>query len=487
MIAPFPAPPMSTEEYGVVRETGFQNASRSPLSTFSIDVDTASYANVRRYLTGGGLPPKDAVRIEELVNYFSYDYPDASGTDPFAVHAEVAACPWNPNHRLVAIGLQGKRIDTTDLPASNLVFLVDVSGSMSSPDKLPLLKQSLRLLVDELRPQDRVAIVAYAGASGLVLGPTPGNRKDRILEALERLESGGSTAGAAGIQLAYKVAEEHFARGGNNRVILATDGDFNVGVTSEGELEALIEQKRKSGVYLSVLGFGTGNIKDNKMSVLAEKGNGNYAYIDSLLEARKVLVRQMGGTLLTIAKDVKLQVELNPARVKSYRLVGYESRMLKAEDFRDDRKDAGEMGAGHTVTALYEIVPVGSPDAAPGVDPLKYQRSEVTESARASSELMTVKARYKPPQASASRPIEVVVRDGGGDLRGASENFRFAAAVAEWGMLLRDSEYKGTADIGQVLDLAKAARGEDEGGLRAEFIRLVELSRSLLQSSTRER
>jgi len=399
------------------------------------------------------------------------------------VHAEVATCPWSPEHRVVLIGLQGKRIDTGHLPPSNLVFLLDVSGSMNAPDKLPLLKKALTLLVGQLRPQDQVAIVTYAGASGLVLKPTSGNEKDRILEALERLQPGGSTAGAAGIQLAYKVAREQFAAGGNNRVILATDGDFNVGVTSESALEALIEEQRRTGVYLSVLGFGTGDLKDNRMSVLAEKGNGNYAYIDSLLEARKVLVSQMGGTLVTIAKDVKLQVEFNPAKVASYRLVGYESRMLRAEDFRDDRKDAGDMGAGHTVTALYEVVPVGSSEGVSRIDPLKYQRIEVTDGARSSAELMTVKVRYKPPQSPASRPLEVLVRDSGADFRNASENFRFAAAVAEWGMLLRDSDYKGAASVDQVLDAARGARGRDEDGLRAEFIRLVELSRSLRSSA----
>lgn len=465
----------NTEEYGHRDDNQWQSAHRQPLSTFSIDVDAASYGNVRRFLREGSLPPKDAVRVEEMINYFHYDYPNPRGAHPFSVTTELGRAPWNPAHRLALIGLQGQRMSLGELPPNNLVFLIDVSGSMNSSDKLPLLKSAFRLLVNELRDEDRVAIVVYAGAAGLVLPPTLGNQKARILEAIDRLEAGGSTAGGAGIQLAYQVARDNFQSEGNNRVILATDGDFNVGVSSDGGLIRMIEERRQDGVFLTVLGFGSGNLKDSKMEQLADKGNGHYAYVDDLLEAKKVFVQELGATLFTIAKDVKFQVEFNPARVKSYRLVGYENRLLADRDFNDDTKDAGEMGAGHSVTALYEIVPVdgneGGEDGA--VDPLRYQgRPRAT----GSGDWFTVKLRYKPPQASTSRLFERTVR---AETGAPSVDFRFASAVASFGMLLRDSEHKGRATFTSVLAAARGARGADEEGYRAEFIRLVETASSL--------
>lgn len=469
------------EGYNRIYENSYQRASNNPLSTFGIDVDTASYSNVRRFINSGVMPPKDAVRLEELINYFTYDYPQPKGDRPFSINTEVANAPWNPQHKLVHIGLQGKSISTKDLPPSNLVFLIDVSGSMNSPDKLPLLKASLKYLVSELRAKDSVTIVVYAGAAGLVLPPTPGNQKEKILDSLDKLQAGGSTAGGAGIQLAYKVAKENFIKQGNNRVILATDGDFNVGTSSDGELVRLIEEKREQGVFLSVLGFGTGNLQDAKMEQLADKGNGNYAYIDSLLEAKKVLVTQMGGTLFTIAKDVKIQVEFNPAKVLAYRLVGYENRVLQNQDFNDDKKDAGELGAGHSVTAIYEIIPVGvaSDVKLPEVDPLKYQPNPVTQSASQTDELMQVKFRYKKPNETVSQLITQSVIDKPVKLENTSANFRFAAAVAAFGMVLRDSEYKGTANFDEVLRLASQAKGEDKEGYRADFLRLVESCKTL--------
>ena len=412
--------------------------------------------------------------MEEMINYFRYDYPNPHGEHPFSVTSELGRAPWNPSHRLALIGLQGQRMSLGELPPNNLVFLVDVSGSMNSPDKLPLLKSAFRLLVNELRDEDRVAIVVYAGAAGLVLPPTTGDHKSRILEAIDRLEAGGSTAGGAGIQLAYQVARDNFSSEGNNRVILATDGDFNVGISSDGELIRMIEARRQSGVFLTVLGFGTGNLKDSKMEQLANKGNGHYAYIDDLLEAKKVFVQELGATLYTIAKDVKMQVEFNPARVKSYRLVGYENRLLADRDFNDDTKDAGEMGAGHSVTALYEIVPVGGDEGDDGaVDTLRYQGRPKTTG---SGDWFTVKLRYKPPQGSTSRVFERVVRNETG---APSADFRFASAVASFGMLLRDSEHRGQATFSAVLAMARAARGTDEEGYRAEFIRLVETAATL--------
>ncbi|MGL1889736.1 MAG: von Willebrand factor type A domain-containing protein, partial [Reichenbachiella sp.] len=391
----------NTEEYDGINENIFHNAKTKPLSTFSIDVDAASYSNMRRFITNGQQPPKDAVRIEEMINYFNYDYAQPKGDVPFSVNTEIAVAPWNPKHQLVHIGLQGKEVDTEGLPASNLVFLLDVSGSMNNADKLPLLKSGFKLLVQQLRPEDRVAIVVYAGAAGVVLPSTSGDRKGDILKALDQLEAGGSTAGGAGIRLAYKIAKDNFKIGGNNRIILATDGDFNIGESSNASMEELIEEKREEGVFLTVLGFGTGNYKDSKMETIADKGNGNYAYIDNILEAKKVLVNEFGGTLFTIAKDVKLQVEFNPNLVQAYRLIGYENRALRDEDFNDDKKDAGELGSGHTVTALYEIIPVGVDREFTAVDPLKYQESNAT-SAATSSELLNIKLRYKAPDGTKS-------------------------------------------------------------------------------------
>ncbi|MCC3456443.1 VWA domain-containing protein [Microcoleus sp. PH2017_08_TRC_O_A] len=491
-VTPLPSPtttalPAQTQQfdregYNRIYDNPYQRASNNPLSTFGIDVDTASYSNVRRFINSGVMPPKDAVRLEELINYFTYDYPQPKGDRPFSINTEVANAPWNPQHKLVHIGLQGKSISTKNLPPNNLVFLIDVSGSMNSPDKLPLVKASLKYLVSELRAKDSVTIVVYAGAAGLVLPPTPGNQKEKILDSIDKLEAGGSTAGGAGIQLAYKVAKDNFIKQGNNRVILATDGDFNVGVSSDGELVRMIEEKREQGVFLSVLGFGTGNLQDAKMEQLADKGNGNYAYIDSLLEAKKVLVTQMGGTLFTIAKDVKIQVEFNPAKVQAYRLVGYENRVLQNQDFNDDKKDAGELGAGHSVTAIYEIIPVGvaSDVKLPEVDPLKYQPNPATASTSQTDELMQVKLRYKNPNETVSQLITQSVIDKPVKLENASANFRFAAAVAAFGMVLRDSEYKGAASFDQVLKLASQAKGEDKEGYRAEFIRLVENCKTLV-------
>lgn len=469
-------PPRDREQYDRIEDNPFLAVRSNPMSTFSVDVDRASYGNVRRFITNGARPPKDAVRIEELINYFPYDLPEPTGADPVRITTDVMPAPWQPRHQLVRIALQSKRIATEQLPPNNLVFLIDVSGSMMSPDKLPLVKQSLRLLVDQLRPQDRVAIVAYAGNAGLVLPSTSGDEKVRISDAIDRLEAGGSTAGGAGIVLAYATARANFLADGNNRVIIATDGDFNVGATG-GDLERLIELKRSEGVYLTVLGFGTGNYQDAMMEKLAKKGNGNYAYIDELNEARKMLVREMGATLLTVANDVKLQVEFNPAAVQGYRLIGYEDRLLRDEDFNDDRKDAGDMGTGHQVTALYEVVPVGVDGTVTlrGVDAPRYQApAPATVGAR--NELLFVKLRYKKPGNSASQLMQQAVRTNSG--RGTTDT-RFAAAVAQFGMLLRDSEYKGTSSAAQVLEQARAALGDDEGGYRAAFVELVERWRRL--------
>jgi len=473
------AEPMNTENYAVIEESRFLPAGTNPRSTFSIDVDAASYTNVRRFLTSGQRPPKDAVRIEELLNYFRYDYPEPDGKDRFSVTTDLAVAPWAPEHRLLRIGIKGRSLRTESVPPSNLVFLLDVSGSMQPPNKLPLVKQAFRLLVQELRPQDRVAIVVYAGAAGLVLPSTPGTDKATILAALDRLEAGGSTAGGAGLRLAYEVAKQHYDRGGNNRVILATDGDFNVGESSDAAMVRLIEERRDQGIFLTVLGFGTGNLKDSRMEQIADKGNGHYAYVDNLNEARRVFVREFAGTLVTIAKDVKIQVEFNPAKVAAYRLVGYENRALRNEDFADDRKDAGELGAGHTVTALYEIVPVGASLEGTGgdLDDLKYQTIR-PRSGLNTDEWLTVQLRYKEPDGTTSRLLTHPVRV----RRPAAEpsgDFRFAAAVAAFGLVLRESEYRGTASLDQVLQLARGAEGRDPDGERAEFVRLVESARLL--------
>ena len=477
--APEPAEPTSGETYDSLEDNPFELVGNTPLSTFSIDVDTASYSNLRRFINNGQRPPKDAVRIEELINYFTYEYPQPTGDRPFSIDTETAAAPWNENHQLVRIALQGKKIAAENLPPSNLVFLLDVSGSMNDPNKLPLLKSAFRMLVNELNAEDRVSIVVYAGAAGVVLPPTPGNEKETILEAIEKLNAGGSTAGGEGIQLAYKLAQENFLEAGNNRVILASDGDFNVGISSDTELVKLIEGEREKGVFLTTLGFGSGNLQDAKMEKLANKGNGNYAYIDNELEARKVLVTQMGGTLLTIAKDVKIQVAFNPEKVQAYRLIGYENRRLQTQDFEDDTKDAGELGAGHTVTALYEVIPVGVPlDVEVAQNPAPEPNPEISFDDNA---LMQVNLRYKEPKGSESQLLSSTVLDTGGSFEKASENFQFAAAVASYGMILRDSPYKGDASLEQALTLAQESQGVDLDGYRAEFIRLIQSSEKLVK------
>jgi Ca-activated chloride channel family protein len=463
-------PEGNTEKYARVDESRFVSPRQHPLSTFSVDVDTASYANVRRFLGEEQLPPPDAVRIEELLNYFRYDYPPSE--EAVSVHTEVGDCPWNGEHRLVLVAVRGRTPAPRLLPpARNLVFLVDVSGSMDSPDKLPLLKASLERLIEQLGPRDRLAIVVYAGAAGLVMNSTPGDRHADMKAALAVLQAGGSTNGGEGIQLAYRVARENFLPEGVNRVVLATDGDFNVGVTSDGGLTRLIETEREGGVYLSVLGFGRGNLGDSTMEALADRGNGNYAYVDSLREAEKVLVREGDATLVTVAKDVKIQVELNPARVSGYRLIGYENRRLQDEDFRDDAKDAGEIGAGGSVTALYEIVPIGAPAPVGRVDPLKYQAPVATAAGAAAAELMTVKVRFKSPVGGASTGIETVVADVASP--DGAPNLHFASAVAEFGLLLRGSPFKAQASYGHALKEARSARGDDPYGDRAEFEALV--------------
>ena len=473
-------PPKDREQYDEIVENAFLAVSAEPMSTFSIDVDRASYSNVRRFIMQDGQrPPRDAVRIEELVNYFPYDYADPSGDDPIAIHTEVGPAPWKPQHQLVRIGLQARRVKLDNLPPSNFVFLLDVSGSMMDDDKLPLVKSAMQMLVRELRPTDRVAIVVYAGAAGLVLPSTPGSQKDKILAAIEQLEAGGSTAGGAGIRLAYDQAVANFIRGGNNRVILATDGDFNVGASSDAEMVQLIEEKRQTGVFLTVLGVGEGNLQAAKMEKLADKGNGNYSYLDTISEAQKVLVHELGGTLYTVAKDVKIQVEWNPARVRGYRLIGYENRMLRNEDFADDKKDAGEVGSGHSVTALYEIVPVGvETDVTIRMpDSLRYQKRTTQPAANAGAELLFVKVRYKQPDGDQSRLLTQPVLAGA--LATPSTDFQFQAAVAEFGLLLRNSEFRGKAEIGHVIAAAREARGSDPDGYRAEFVRLAEAMRGI--------
>jgi len=482
-----PAPTPNTEAYDRVTDNPFIRTTQENLATFSIDVDTASYANVRRFLTQNQLPPADAVRIEELVNYFSYDYAQPTGNAPIAPNMEVAAAPWNPANRLVRIGVKAREVNANRRPSSNLVFLIDVSGSMSSPEKLPLVKAGLNMLVERLGENDSVSIVVYAGNSGLVLPPTSGMRKETIRQAIDNLQPGGSTNGASGIQLAYNQAIGNFQRGGVNRVILMTDGDFNVGITNQGDLTRLIEDRAKSGVFLSVLGFGMG--KDSTLEKLADQGNGNYAYIDNLAEARKVLVEEMSGTLITVAKDVKIQVDFNPARVEAYRLIGYENRVLRTEDFNNDAKDAGDMGAGHTVTALFEVVPKGGQIPGPSVDPSKYTQPQGAGAARgggaangaSSNEMLTLRVRYKLPDADNSTRMDVPLVDRVAAFERATTDFRFAASVAEFGMILRNSPYKGTARMDSVLDIAEGAVGPDRNGYRKEFITLVQRARNLIR------
>jgi secreted protein with Ig-like and vWFA domain len=468
----------SGERYQPLVENAFAEVSQAPLSTFSIDVDTAAYANVRRFLNQGVLPPADAVRLEEMINYFPYDYEQPDGAHPFSVQVDVAEAPWKPTHRLARIAIRGREIERDRLP-SNLVFLVDVSGSMGEPNKLPLVKQSLHLLAEQLQDRDRVAIVTYASSSGVALESTAD--KTTLRAGIDALRPGGSTHGASGIQLAYEQAQKHFIKEGVNRVLLCTDGDFNVGISSPHELEKLIKEKARSGVFLSVLGYGTGNLQDYTMETLADKGNGNYAYIDSLGEARKVLVEQMHGTLVTIAKDVKIQVEFNPAQVASYRLIGYENRLLAKEDFNNDQKDAGEIGAGHTVTAFYEIVPVSvrQPDGRPLVDGLKYQRPAAPPVLATSDEMLTVKLRYKLPEAHTSQLIEVPLNDSASRLADAPKEFQFATAVVGFGMLLRQSAAAGELGWEEVRKLALQSKGADPLGYRGEFIQLIEKARGL--------
>jgi Ca-activated chloride channel family protein len=460
----------NTEEYSSIKENIFLDVEKNPLSTFSIDVDTASYSNLRRFINNKQIPPKDSVRIEEMLNYFTYNYSEPKGKDPFSINLEMTQSPWNKENKIIKIGLQGKKIDTKKMPPTNIVFLIDTSGSMEDESKLPLLKSAYKLLVNELREQDKVSIVAYAGSAGVVLEPTSGIYKDKIIQAIDNLQAGGSTAGGEGIELAYKLAEDNFKINGNNRVILATDGDFNVGTSSEGDLVRLIEQKREKGVFLSVLGFGMGNYKDSKMEQLADKGNGNYAYIDTIKEAKKVFVEQMGSTLLTIAKDVKLQLEFNPSKIKSYRLIGYENRKLNNEDFNDDKKDAGEMGSGHSVTALYEIIPIGvNSKYIKSVDKLKYQETNKTIES-INDELLTVKFRYKNPKEDKSQLITKILKDEEINLNKISNDFKFALSVAEMGMILKDSEFKGSSNIDNILKLSSNAINDE---YRKEFIKMV--------------
>lgn len=483
-----PAPVMNTESYNSRQENGFISTANDQLSTFSIDVDTASYANIRRFLTGGQLPPVGAVRIEEMINYFDYSLP-APKTEPFALSAELGQAPWNEKHNLLKISLKAKELEVKDLAPSSLVFLIDVSGSMRQPNKLPLLQKSLHMLVDQLSAKDRVAIVTYAGADRVVLPPTPGDNKKEIREAIDGLVSGGSTHASSGIHTAYRLAEQVYMPGGNNRVILASDGDFNVGVTSRGELKELISKKKESGIFLTVLGFGMGNYADDTMELLADSGNGNYAYIDSLLEAKKVLIKERASTLYTLARDVKLQIEFNPEAIGAYRLLGYENRILADEDFNDDSKDAGEIGLGHTVTALYELIPAGSTDL-PNVDPLKYSKTGNIAAANKTNnrsqyrgEAATIKLRYILPQSANSVKRELVVKNEPQPLEATTNDFRFSAAVAGFGMLLQKSAYAGSTSYDQLLMLAKGSRGTDDEGYRAEFIRLLEMA-SLLQPAT---
>jgi Ca-activated chloride channel family protein len=472
----------NTNEFDHITDNPFLRPRENPLSTFSIDVDTAGYSIVRTFLQQGELPPKSAVRIEELVNYFDYDYPPPDDGRPFAVRAEAGPAPWNTGHILARIAIKGRELPAAKRPPVNLVFLLDVSGSMDGPNRLPLVKTAMTMLVDELGPQDKVAICVYAGAAGTVLQPTGGDDKDRIVGALRRLNAGGSTAGGEGIQLAYSLAEQNFNPTAVNRIILCTDGDFNVGITNRSALVDLIKQKANSGVYLTVLGFGMGNFHDGTLKQLASNGNGNYGYIDTIEEANKILVRQLSGTLVTIANDVKIQVEFNPATVGAYRLIGYENRLLRAEEFNDDTVDAGDIGAGHTVTAFYEIIPPGAEaNALPGVDPLRYavQRDEGDAAAAFAGELATVKIRYKRPGETSSDLLSFPVRTQ--EVRRAGESsadFTFAAAVAAFGMLLRDSPYKGSTDFDMVQAMAESSIGTDQFGYRRSFTQLVRAART---------
>jgi len=472
------------ESYKAIVENQFTAPTTTPLSTFAVDVDAASYSNFRRFINAGQLPPKDAVRIEEMINYFHYDLSGPTNNDPVAIHTELAAAPWNPQHRLLRIGLKAKDVKTDKLPPSNLVFLIDVSGSMNEANKLPLVKASMKMLVDQLRPNDNVAIVVYAGQVAVKLPSTPGDQKTKIKEVIDNMDAGGSTAGGAGIMMAYQIAKEKFIKGGNNRIILATDGDFNVGPASDKDMQTLIEDERGSGVSISILGFGMGNLKDSKMETMADKGHGNYAYIDNITEATKSMVTEFGGTLFTVAKDVKLQIEFNPAKVQAYRLLGYENRLMAKEDFNNDKKLGGDMGVGHTVTALYEIIPTGVKDTfTNSVDPLKYQKTDAKVVLNNSPEMVTIKFRYKQPDGDKSKMEQVAVLDAPKALSKTSDDFRFAASVAELGLLLRDSEFKQQSSFKDLIGMAKGAKGKDDEGYRAEFIRLAESAKLLSKSS----
>lgn len=464
---------VNSEEYGTYRENRFVSVKQEALSTLSLDVDAASYSNIRRMINAGKMPEKDAVRIEEMINYFSYNYAEPKGEHPVNINAQITVSPWNKDYKIARIAVKAQSIPTENLPSSNFVFLIDVSGSMMGPTRLDLVKSSLKMLTNNLRATDRVAIVVYAGAAGIVLPSTEGKNKQKIIDALDGLTAGGSTAGGAGIQLAYKIAERNFIKGGNNRIILCTDGDFNVGVSSNEGLENLIAEKRKTGIFLTVLGYGMGNYKDKQLQTLAEKGNGNHAYIDNIQEANRVLVQTFGSTLFTVAKDVKLQIEFNPQHVSAYRLIGYESRLLNKEDFNDDTKDAAELGAGHTVTALYEIVPVGVQNKYGGVDPLKYQKTtKKTVENAISDEWLTVKLRYKAPDSDKSKKMEIALKKS--DLnKNIDKDFNFAMAVAMFGQMLRKSDFVGTSSYDKVLALARDGIDNDDYGYKMEFVRLV--------------
>ncbi|KAF2331168.1 vWA domain-containing protein [Flavobacterium ginsenosidimutans] len=465
-------PEANTESYAELEENPFESPLKEPLSTFSIDVDNASYTNIRRFINEGQKVPKDAVRVEEMINFFKYKYPQPDGEHPFSINTEYSDCPWNKNSRLLKIGLQGKNIPMANLPASNLVFLVDVSGSMDEQNKLPLLKESMKVLVKELRSIDKVSIVVYAGSAGVVLEPTSGDNKDEIMDAFDDLHAGGSTAGGEGIELAYKLAQQNFIKEGNNRVVIATDGDFNVGASSDDDMLKLIEQKRESGVFLTVLGFGMGNYKDSKMEILADKGNGNYAYIDNIQEANRFLGKEFKGSMFAIAKDVKIQIEFNPNHVQAYRLIGYENRKLNAEDFKNDKIDAGELGSGHSVTALYEIVPAGvESDYVPS--DLKYTKTPKV-AGNHSDELATVKFRYKKPDGNKSIEIVNVIADKKTDLENSSQDFKFTTAVSWFGLKLRESKYIANSSSSDIKRLAKSGLSNDEEGYRSEFVRLVD-------------
>lgn len=471
----------NSEQYQKVAENSFKITAQEPLSTFSIDVDKASYANIRRYLNNNSLPPKDAVRVEEMINYFNYDIALEKSIHPFVLKTEMTNSPWDVNKKLVHITLKAPEINLSEAPQNNLTFLIDVSGSMNSNDKLPLLIESMKLLIDKMRPEDKISIVVYAGAAGLVLSPTSGKDKAKIYSALDKLEAGGSTAGGQGIELAYKIAKVNFITNGNNRIILATDGDFNVGIYNINDLTKLIEQKRETGIYLSVLGFGTGNINDVTMETLADKGNGNYNYIDGILEGKKVLVSELGGTLYTVAKDVKIQIEFNPKYVKLYRLIGYENRMLATEDFNNDKKDAGELGAGHCVTAIYEIITNAS--ATSSIDSLKYQKTSLTTLANG-DEMMNLKVRYKKLNDTNSIKFEMPVKYNAQPFELASNEMKFAVSVALFGMKLRTSESVNKVTYNEIIKMGKAAKGNDDNGYRAEFIKLVETAQLLAKKDS---